>query len=265
MPSSFAQGDLVMDLELDAVVAPPVAVDSLITAGDQWEYWDTSPYPDATWKTPAFVPDGWKSGLGRFGFGIGGEATVVNGGPSNNRHPSILFRRAFDIGDPAVYRSLHLFLLADDGAQVYLNGSRVIYQNVAPAAHEGSFALTEVPSGEHLTWRQYLLDPGRLQPGRNLLAVSLHQSSQTNADLAFDLQLTAGLDDVLPRLFLRWQPHEQELSWPAAFNGWRLETSSSLQPGSWTPVTQPVLRDGPWHYVQHPGTDPARFFRLRKP
>lgn len=265
IPTATSPGDLVMDLELDAVIAPAAAVDSLIAAGDQWDYWDSSSYPDATWKTPTFVPHNWNSGLGRFGFGLGGETTLLNGGPGNNRHPSILFRRAFDVGDPSVYRSLHLYLLADDGVQVFLNGSRVFYRNVAPSANESSFALSEVPTGEKLVWRHYLLDPARLHPGRNLLAVSLHQSSKTNANLAFDLQLTAGMHDVQPELFLRSLENRIELSWSAAFNGWQLESSSALGFEGWTPVTQPVLRDGAWHYVQSPLTGPVRFYRLRKP
>lgn len=265
MPRSGAPGDLIMNLELDALAAPPLAVDTLITLNDQWEYWDSSDYPGANWKAPTFAPDDWKTGVGRFGFGIGGEATLVNGGPTNSRQPTILFRRAFDVSDPALYRSLHLFLQTDDGIQVFLNGTRVFYRNVAPAADETSFALSEVSASEQLVWRHYLLDSSRLLPGRNLLAVSLHQSSSTNTDLAFDLQLTAGLADVRPQLFLRLLPTGQELSWPAAFNGWQLESSATLAPGSWTLVNQPVLRDGPWHYVLRPGLDAPRFFRLRKP
>ena len=148
-----------------------------------------------------------------------------------------------------MYHSPHLYLLADGGVQVFLLGRRVFYCNVAPSANEVSFALAEVPSAEQWVRRHSMLDPTSLEPGRNLLAVSHHQSSPTNADLAFDLQLTAGLHGGRPQLFVRFLAHRMELSWPAAFHGWQSEATSALELEAWRPVNQLGLREGAWHSV----------------
>ena len=111
------------------------------------------------------------------------------------------------------------------------------------------------------SWRHYLLDPARLQPGQNLLAVSLHPSPPTNAALTFDLQLTAGLYDVRPQPLT----NQMELRGPTAFNSWQCDSTSALELEGGTPVHWPVLRDEAWHYVPPPATSPARFYGLGKP
>jgi hypothetical protein len=38
-------------------------------------------------------------------------------------------------------------------------------------------------------WERRWLDPSALRPGRNTLAVEVHQSSRASSDLSFDLRL----------------------------------------------------------------------------
>jgi hypothetical protein len=263
VPSTFQQGDLSFDLEIDGVVATPLASDALIAPGEPWRYWDEANYPDETWRQAHFDDSTWKRGLARLGFGIGGESTVIQGGPTNARNASVLLRKVFAVADPALYSALHLMVQRDDGVQVYLNGTRVLADHVASGAALGDFALDETPPAEHLTWRHFLLDPKKLLRGGNLLAVELHQASATGADLTFDAQLL-GVVNGSPRLYLRPLATGYEVSWPAAFNGWTLEASPTMQPGSWQTVTQPPLLDGAWLYVQTPAGPPFQFFRLRK-
>jgi hypothetical protein len=235
----------------------------LIPPGDVWRYWEQSTYPDVTWRQAHFDDSGWKIDHARFGYGVGGESTVINGGPSNNRTPSILFRKVFGVADPDVYTALHLLMQRDDGVQVYLNGTRVLSDGVASAATVGDFALTETPSGEHLTWRHFILDPAKLLRGANLLAVELHQASVTGPDLTFDAQLIGAVGGA-PKLYLLPAGPAFEIAWPSAFNGWTLEASPTLIPGSWQAVSTPPLLDGAWHYVPVSPDNAQRFFRLRK-
>jgi hypothetical protein len=106
-----------------------------------------------------------------------------------------------------------------------------------------------------------VIDSSRLIPGRNLIAVSVHQFSPfvARSDLMFDLQLTADLK-AEPNLFLRPVGDNMELSWSGAFNGWKLMTSTDLE--RWTPAeADPVLQDG-WLYVVRPAMT-REFFRLQ--
>ncbi len=262
-PSTFLRGDVAFDLELEAVVVPPLASDALIAPGSVWRYLDQSAYPDETWRQAQFDDSGWAEGLARLGYGIGGESTVINGGPTNARNPSVLFRKVFPVSDPALYSSLHLFLQRDDGVAVFLNGTRVLTDNVSSAATLAELAYNEAGAGDQLTWRHFVLDPKKLLPGGNLLAVELHQASVTGPDVTFDAQLI-GVVAGNPQLSIRPIADGVEVGWPAAFNGWTLESSPALSPAAWQPVAAPQWLDGAWLYVRPPANADALMFRLRK-
>jgi hypothetical protein len=267
-PTSLLPGDLSFDLELDAVPAAiATGEDVLIPPGDVWTYWDQPAYPDVSWRLGSHVTDDWKVGFARLGYGLGGESTVVNddNAAGTGRNASVLFRRVFDVADPGVYRALHLLLQRDDGAAVYLNGNRVLLDNLDNLAGLGNWSLSQTAAADSLKWRHYLIDRTKLVAGRNLLAVEVHQSSLTDTDLAFDLQLTGELSSSAPRLFIREVDDVYELSWSAAYNHWSLRASSSVPGGTWDAVPQPELLDTGWIYVRVPATSAARFFKLAKP
>lgn len=267
LPNLFSQGDLSFDLELDGVmVNPSTGADVLVPMGGPWHYWDAANYPDDTWRGAAFAADDWKVGLGRLGYGVGGEMTAVNdlNAAGNSRNPSVLFRKVFDVADPKAYASLHLIVQRDDGLAVYLNGDRVLSDNVAVTCLPGDFALEEIPSADRLLWHHYTIDRTKLLAGRNLLAVEVHQASAADVDLAFDLQLTGVLTDAPPTLFLRPVGGQMELSWSAAYENWALRESSALTTWATPPATSPRLIDGGWIYVYRPMTSGKQFFRLEK-
>ena len=198
---------------------------------------------------------------------MGGESTLVNDDNASGaaRNASVLFRRVFDVADPGVYRALHLLLQRDDGAAVYLNGNRVLLDNLDSLAGLGNWSLSETPSADRLKWRHYLIDRTKLVAGRNLLAVEVHQSSGSDTDLAFDLQLTGELSSDSPKLFIQKTGDTYELSWSAAYNNWSLRASGLLQGGNWAAVPESQVVDAGWIYVQTPGTPNDRFFRLINP
>jgi hypothetical protein len=264
MPSSLAPGDLSFDFEVDGVPTAAATSDVLVAQGEMWAYWDQPSYPDDTWRLATFAEDGWKYGLARLGYGIGGESTVVNDDNSSGtqRNPSVLFRKVFDIADPAAYTALHLYTQRDDGIAVHLNGARVHTEHLPATFTLADLATSEAPAGAQTQWRHYLIDPKRLLAGRNLLAVQVHQNSLSGTDLNFDLQLIGDLTGQ-PTLFMRPSGAGTELSWPAAYNGWTLRSSADL--GNWTPVPGPPLLDAGWIYVIRPDSGPRRFFRLEKP
>ena len=100
--------------------------DTLISAGADWRYHDTGTDLGTAWRDPGYADNGWAVGPTELGYGDGGEATVLNYGPnSNNKYPCYYFRQTFLVADPALYGTLSLDVLRDDGCVVYLNGQEV--------------------------------------------------------------------------------------------------------------------------------------------
>ena len=60
-------------------------------------------------------------------------------------------------------------------------------------------------------------------------------------------------------------PTTLTFSWPESEQGFTLESSETLAPGSWTAVTEPVIPSGGQNTVTVQSTGLARFFRLSKP
>ena len=57
-----------------------------------------------------------------------------------------------------------------------------------------------------------------------------------------------------------------EISWPASYTGWKLESNSSTSDaGGWADVGEPVQDSGSLHYVQTDAGASARFYRLKQP
>lgn len=174
---------------------PPAA---LIIKGSEWKYHDDGTSPEPNWRAPAFDDSGWKSGRAKLGFSDGAVTPLNPGKDPKHRPPTYYFRRAFQVPDPALLRDLHLGLLRDDGAVVYLNGKEVARSNL-PAGeirHE-TLAKTAATQQGELRYFPFKLDPADLVPGRNVMAVEVHQNSVTSSDLGFDLQLSS-LAEPLP-------------------------------------------------------------------
>jgi hypothetical protein len=153
----------------------------------------------------------------------------------------------------------------DDGIAVHLNGNRVLIDNLDNLAGLGDFALTQIADTNRLKWHHFLIDRTKLIPGRNLLAVEVHQSSVSDTDLAFDLQMIGELRSGGPTLYIRKVNDKFELSWSAAYNQWVLQSSTEAGGGAWNPVPEPALLDAGWNYVTTPAGPANRFFRLMHP
>lgn|GEM_PF-2277239 len=272
LPENNNDADLAFDLELLATpaVTPETPTGIIIPPGDVWSYWDQSVSGAiATWRDANADDTSWSRGLAPLGYGRGSESTVVNRFNGAFTNPSVLFRKYFDVADPAAYTTLHLFTQRDDGAVVYLNGTRVIRDNVSNASSPEdpnplpiNLASSPVSGRGHSTWQHYAIDPRRLLPGRNFIAVSVHQHPTTESALTFDLQLSGELKDN-PPITLQNLGEDMRVSWSAAYTGWQLRFSYDLK--TWFPGTNIPQINGPSIQTSEPIIGNSGFYKLVSP
>ncbi len=179
------------------------AVSTIVSAGGTsgaplataptWTFLDTGTEPDSTWRSnPTFDTTTWRTGVLEAGAGDGDERTLVaNVSTSTTGRKAYYFRRLFTVADPAPTGTLRIRAVVDDGAIFYLNGAEIHRDNV-PA---GTLGLTSLASGNRGGTAETAIrtfdipaSSGLLQPGQNLLAVQLHNFSNS-ADLSFDCAL----------------------------------------------------------------------------
>src|ERR1043166_3404897 len=78
---------------------------SVVPVGATWRYLDNATDQGTAWRSTNFNDSTWASGPAQLGFGDGDEATLVNGGASGSRTPTIYFRNTFVVTNRANIRS----------------------------------------------------------------------------------------------------------------------------------------------------------------
>ncbi len=170
----------------------------LIAKESTWKYFDLGDV-DENWKEPSFNDSQWNEGQGILGYGDGNESTNVSfGGNANNKLLSYYFRRSFEIDDLSDYAGLiHIKLLRDDGAVVYLNGHELFRSNMpGTEINEATEAKNSVYEEEELKYFEYDFQTDLFVEGENILAVEVHQNNPQSSDLSFDLSLEASFIDL---------------------------------------------------------------------
>ncbi len=116
---------------------PPASTNRLVSFGSVWNYLDDgSDQGLPFWETYWFAHPDYNDGFwhpespAELGYGDGGEATVVDSGPSSNRYMVTYFRKTFDVEDASIYSGLRLQVQRDDGVVVYLNGALIHRDNI---------------------------------------------------------------------------------------------------------------------------------------
>jgi hypothetical protein len=164
---------------------------TLVSTGSTWRYLDNGTDQGTAWVDSAFVDTAWAEGPAQLGYGDGDEATIVSYGPgSSNKYVTTYFRHSFDVVDPGLFPYLHLKLLRDDGAVVYLNGAEIHRSNMPPGSIDyTTFALSTIGGADEDAFEETFIYPNNLVSGTNLIAVEIHQVSATSSDISFDLEL----------------------------------------------------------------------------
>ncbi|MGI9243294.1 MAG: tetratricopeptide repeat protein [Verrucomicrobiales bacterium] len=175
--------------------------ESLIAKDATWSYWDSGEAPAPGWQTVGFDADAWKSGAAQLGYGEGDETTRIGFGPDpGQKFPTAYFRHQFEVGATQAAGTLHLNLVRDDGAVVYLNGEEVS-RDLMPeeVADFSTYATDFVPNDVENEPLWIDLPAGAtLVPGSNVLAVEIHQSAPDSSDLSFSVELFNGVPVLDP-------------------------------------------------------------------
>jgi hypothetical protein len=222
--ASDRKGNMGMATRTITVTNPPASYTLLVTNGSEWRYFVTStaeptdPLGVQPWYSPFFDDTGidWASGFAELGNGDTAdgypERTMIDIGPAGMRYNAMYFRKTFNVGNPALYPTVVLRLLRDDGAVVYLNGIPVWTNNMTPTAFPVPYADLAANAGDEGLVYQILNLPNPsgdagLVSGDNLVAVEVHQSAITSSDLSFDMMIWGtAIPNQLPTVTLTNPP-----------------------------------------------------------
>lgn len=148
--------------------------------------WNVSPsFVDTTW-TPCTT-----------GLGYDTDASLNPWIASNcqaalqNQNTSLLFRRTFNLSNPAAYSTFKLRMKYEDGFVAYLNGTEIGRANfdLTPAYNSkstGSLDETIVNS-----WTEFTIPPAAFLTGNNVLAIQGLNSSMGSSDFLLLPEITA--------------------------------------------------------------------------
>ena len=189
------------------------------------------------------------------------------------------FMQCFDTGTaPAVgyTRTLTSATLAGSGADWSLLEAQA-------AASNSDLVIRLLENGERhgfvyrVATNDYLGDQTGLGPftraaleakiaaGATLTVMGAPRTSGQRLGVDRDGDAILDADEPMPRLDLSFAANTPQLAWPVAEATLVLESSDSLSPPDWRPVTEPRTVSGPSVNVLDPAIPAQRFYRLRKP
>jgi hypothetical protein len=172
------------------VTVTAAADEVLIPAGATWSFLDDGSDLGDSWRALEFNDLGWANGPAQLGYGDGDEATTVSFGPENNqKYITTYFRHRFMVEEADGFDSLFVGYLRDDGCAIYLNGTRIVLDNLDPDAPATAPALSNPGRTGEDTWSEVEVPVSLLQEGENVLAVEVHQDSPNSSDISMDAYL----------------------------------------------------------------------------
>ena len=153
-----------------------------------------------------------------------------------------------------------------------MNGYREAYRDNMPAGAitAATFSASGVTGADEQTFFSTNITVANLPPGTNVLAVEIHQSNLTSADIGFNLEVTGSGypdDTSTPAVSVKLADGLIEISWPATYTTWHVFSSTDawMPLSQWTPVSStPVIVNGRI-VVTLPPSGETQFFRLGRP
>ncbi|MCK4565599.1 MAG: hypothetical protein KAU94_13090, partial [Verrucomicrobia bacterium] len=232
---------------------PPTSI--IMAKGSVWQYWDTGSDLGTAWRSNAFNSAAWPEGPAQLGFGESDQATTI----ADNNQITTYFRSTFMVDDPTLFADLSMWMLRDDGAVVYLNGTELFRSPNMPAAPTLITYLTPAEGGQpgENTIDTATLEPDALLAGTNVVAVEMHQTQINSSDVSFDFELVGEPRPPIPPQYVYLGKFDEEMVLAWSHPDFILEEADQLT-GPWTPAAtnSPLVAT----YAQD-----QKFYRLRLP
>ena len=166
----------------------------LVNATDEFSYAIGSPDISKDWYKADYDDSKWPVGKGGFGYSSNYAATEVPYGTI-----SVFVRKRFTINNLESISQLFLDLDYDDGFVVYINGHEVARENLGEVGKitpydevTPNYVNPLLANGSPLLHYDLSANLKYLVEGENVLAIQIHNISETSSDLLLYPFLTAG-------------------------------------------------------------------------
>lgn len=172
--------------------------ETVIREGDGTKYIVPQAAVSDEWVQTGFEDSSWLDGVLGIGYGDNDDATQVPNGTL-----SVFSRTKFTVSDASKIQSIMLHLDYDDGYVAYLNGQevhRINMQGESPIRYNASSTIFTEPKlafGEQLEGISLNEFTDLLIDGENVLAIQMHNSSNTSSDITLIPFLSLGFDAPL--------------------------------------------------------------------
>ena len=166
--------------------------ESIITESDEFKYKLPNTEPTEDWTVPGYNDNDWAVGSGGFGYGDDDDKTVVAA------TKSMFLRREFIIPDSVILKNLILDIDYDDAFVAYLNGVEIGRSGNLPNGKPGINANLSTDHEAQLYSggkpERFLVYPGLLRLGKNMIAVHILNFDLNSSDLSARIFLNAEIE-----------------------------------------------------------------------
>ncbi len=163
-----------------------------------WRYLDNGSNQGTAWTGTGFNDAAWVSDTGWFGYGDPAFVTkcvnacgTVSCAPScGTKYITTYFRKVVNIPNIALFDSMILNIIRDDGFVVYVNGVEVWRDNLPTGTISNTtVALTALGGADEYTPITRTIPRSFFVSGNNTIAIELHQQAGSSSDLSFNMQM----------------------------------------------------------------------------
>jgi len=175
--------------------------ESIVTETDEFRYQLPKEEPTEDWTVLNYNDQSWGIGNGGFGYGDNDDNTVVAS------TKSMFLRRKFTIPASVTFKNLILDIDYDDAFVAYLNGVEIGRSGNLPDGRPGiNTDFTVDHEAQLYTGGQperFMVYPGLLHLGTNILAVHILNINLTSSDLSARIFLNAefeGVENIYSRI-----------------------------------------------------------------
>lgn len=179
-------------------LSPPLFYETVIRRGDTCKYLIPNASTPTVWRSVNFNDSSWPSGISGFGYGDGDDTTILPNGTL-----SVFIRKTFYLSDPSAVKDCWLHMDYDDGFVAYLNEKEIARAHLGtPGIPPAWNATADAASHEAVIYQggmpdKFQVHPDSLSllPGKNVLAIQVHNTGTGSSDMTAIPFLTFGFSE----------------------------------------------------------------------